>query len=257
MCKVLGISRSSFYYKPTIKRVNTVLENEVIEIFNENKKVYGTRKIKDNLTNQASRRKIGQIMTKYGLISKYTLKRYKNHKSAVNEEKIANAVNREFNNRAISEVAVSDLTYVRIGNAWNYICTIIDLYNREIIGFSVGKSKSSELVKKAFYKIKRPLSEISIFHTDRGSEFTSKAIDEIIETFNITRSLSKKGCPYDNAVAEAAYNIIKTEFVYGEKFNSTAELEVKFSSYVDWYNNVRIHGSLGYLSPAQFRLANR
>ncbi len=254
MCKFLCISRSRFYYKPAIKTTDSELENSIIEIFNNSHKNYGTRKIKEMLNKPVSRRKIGLIMAKYSLVSKYTLKRYKNHKSAVNEAMIPNAVNREFNCRALSEVAVSDLTYVRVGNAWNYICTIIDLHNREIIGFSVGKSKDSELVRRAFYVISRPLSKISIFHTDRGSEFTNKAIDEIIETFNITRSLSKKGCPYDNAVAESTYNIIKTEFVFGEKFNTTSELEVKFYAYVNWYNNERIHSSLGYLTPIGYRL---
>jgi len=95
---------------------------------------------------------------------------------------------------------------------------------------------------------------ISIFHTDRGSEFANKAIDEVIDTFNIKRSLSKKGCPYDNAVAESAYNIIKTEFVFGEKFNTISELGIRFHAYVNWYNNERIHGSLRYLTPVEYRL---
>lgn len=254
MCNLLDISRSSFYYKPVAKAVDSKLENRIIEIFNKNHKNYGTRKIKEKLDKPVSRRKIGAIMAKYNLISKYTLKRYKHHKSAVNEDLTPNIVNRDFKNRALSEVTVSDLTYVRVGNAWNYICTIIDLHNREIIGFSVGKNKDSELVKRAFHSINKPISEISIFHTDRGSEFANKAIDEVIDTFNIKRSLSKKGCPYDNAVAESAYNIIKTEFVFGEKFNTISELGIRFHAYVNWYNNERIHGSLGYLTPVEYRL---
>ena len=141
MCNLLGVSRSSFYYKPVVKSVDTKLENRIIEIFNKSHKNYGTRKIKEKLNKPVSRRKIGFIMAKYNLISKYTLKRYKNHKSAVNEALIPNAVNREFNGRALSEVTVSDLTYVRVGNAWNYICTIIDLHNREIIGFLLARER--------------------------------------------------------------------------------------------------------------------
>lgn len=202
MCKSLGISCSSYYYKPIMKTIDSKLENQVIEIFNKSLKNYGTRKIKEKLEMPVSRRKIGLIMSKYNLVSKYTLKRYKNHKTAVNEDEIPNEVNREFNGRALSEVVVSDLTNVRVETAWNYICTIIDLYNREIIGFSIGKNKDAELVKKAFYKINRTLNEINIFYTDRGSEFKNKAIDEIIDTFNITsnitRSLSQKGSPYES-----------------------------------------------------------
>lgn len=102
MCNLLGVSRSSFYYKPVVKSVDTKLENRIIEIFNKSHKNYGTRKIKEKLNKPVSRRKIGFIMAKYNLISKYTLKRYKNHKSAVNEALIPNAVNREFNGRALS-----------------------------------------------------------------------------------------------------------------------------------------------------------
>ena len=79
-------------------------------------------------------------------------------------------------------------------------------------------------------------------------------IDEIINIFGIKRSLSKKGCPYDNAVAEATYKIIKTEFAFNRRFESFEELERELFDYVNWYNNIRIHGSLNYRSPVQYRL---
>ena len=105
------------------------------------------------------------------------------------------------------EVVISDLTYVRVKDKWCYICILIDLFNREIIGYSAGRKKSAELVYDAFLNSSVNLSKIRIFHTDRGSEFKNKLIDDIMSTFNIKRSLSHKGCPYDNAVAEATYKI--------------------------------------------------
>ena len=139
---------------------------------------------------------------------------------------------------------------------WNYICLIIDLFNREIIGYAVGKNKNAELVYKAFGTIKTNLNNINIFHTDRGNEFKNKIIDEVLKTFNIDRSLSKKGCPYDNAVAEATYKIIKTEFAFNRIFESFEELEIELFDYVNWYNNFRIHGSLDYLTPVEYRVVN-
>ena len=195
-------------------------------------------------------------MQKYNLVSKYTLKHYKKHYTDVNNAEINNVVDRNFDRKDSLDVIVSDLTYVKVGSNWNYICTILDLYNREIIGYSVGKNKTSDLVLEAFKNISRPLSKINIFHSDRGSEFKNKAIDELLKTHKITRSLSAKGTPYDNAVAEATYKIIKTEFVFGEKFNNTKELKLEFFDYVNWYNNHRIHGSLNYLTPVQVRLQN-
>lgn len=106
---------------------------------------------------------------------------------------------------------------------------------------------------KAYGKIKANLNNINIFHTDRGDEFKNKIIDEVLTTFNIDRSLSQKGCPYDNAVAEATYKIIKTEFAFNRIFESFEELETDLYEYVNWYNNIRIHGSLNYLTPVEYK----
>lgn len=126
---------------------------------------------------------------------------------------------------------------------------ILDLYNREIIG----KNKRAELVYKAFSRIKENLKNIQIFYTDRGNEFKNKIIDEVLETFQITRLLSKKDCPYDNAVAEATYKIIKTEFAFNRIFSSFEEIETELFDHVNWYNNIRIHGLLNYLTPISYK----
>ena len=100
------------------------------------------------------------------------------------------------------------------------------------------------------------LGDIRLFHTDRGNEFKNQIIEELLETFNIERSLSHKGCPYDNAVAEAVFKIIKTEFVWNETFSSLEELKLKLWDYIHWYNYHRIHSSLGYQTPIQYRENN-
>ncbi|EUJ35770.1 IS3 family transposase, partial [Brochothrix campestris] len=92
------------------------------------------------------------------------------------------------------------------------------------------------------------------FHTDRGKEFDNRLIDEALETFNIQRSLSMKGCPYDNAVAEATFKVFKTEFANQAHFSNLNQLELELNDYVHWFNNIRIHGTLGYLTPTEFKL---
>jgi transposase InsO family protein len=149
-------------------------------------------------------------MKKYGLISTYTKKQYKVHSPKCNEDKIANVVNREFDKEEALDVVVSDLTYVNVKGKWNYICLIIDLFNLEFIGYAAGKKKNAELVTEAFKSIKRTLDQINILHTDRGNEFKNNTIDDILDSFDTERSLSNKGCPYDNAVAEAAFKVVKT-----------------------------------------------
>lgn len=235
MCRTLNIPRSLVYYKKKARVHNTKLENAVIAEFRASKNNYGSRKIKKELAKQnivASRRKIRQIMNKYRLVSNYTIKQYKVHKTSCNEDKTENIVNREFNNRRDLEIVVSDLTYVNVAGKWHYICLLINLFNREIVGYSAGAKKDASLVYEAFMNTNINLTKVNIFHTDRDNEFKNKVIDEVLEAFKIKRSLSKKGCPYDNAVAEASYKIIKTEFAFNRIFKSLAELKKELRSYV-------------------------
>lgn len=245
------------YYKPKAKENDdTELTKRIKAIFYSNRKAFGTRKIKEFLGYDdvlASRRKIGRIMKQEGLISTYTIKQYKKHSSKVNEDEVINVVNPEFEIRDYLEVIVSDLTYVRVKDKWHYICLIIDLFNREIIGYAAGKNKTADLVYKAFSRINYPSDKIKIFHTDRGNEFKNTTIEGILETFDVKRSLSAKGNPYDNAVSEAGMKVIKTEFIYQETSISLEELETKLFDYINWYNNIRIHGSLGYQTPIAYR----
>lgn len=256
MCRILAISRSVIYYIHKEISYDSKLENIIIKIFKKSRNNYGTRKIKielEKLSYKVSRRKIAQVMKKYSLISNYTIKQYKVYKSKCNDEKVENIENRKFDQTNNLNVVVSDLTYVNVNGKWNYICLIIDLFNREIVGYSAGTNKDARLVNQAFRTIKSPLNKINIFHTDRGTEFKNILIDDLLETFKITRSLSKKGCPYDNAVAEATFKIIKTEFAFNRIFNNFNELNLSLFDYVNWYNNERIHGSLGYLTPIAYK----
>lgn len=122
------------------------------------------------------------------------------------------------------------------------------------MGYSTDPNKDALLVYRAFASIKVDLRRIQLFHTDRGNKFKNKLIDDALETFNIQRPLSKKGCPYDYAVAEATFKIIKTEFVRGRHFDSLEELTRELHDYVHWFNNIRIHGKLGYVSPIDYKL---
>lgn len=257
MCKVLQLPRSTYYYEATECESEDNIISAIVEIFHANRQTYGTRRIKVELKKKGlivSRRRIGRIMKEQGLVSKYTVAQFKPHKTASNDSRQINELNRQFDQKEELAVVVSDLTYVRVNKRWHYICVLIDLYNREIIGYSAGLHKDSSLVYKAFASIKGDLRRIQLFHTDRGSEFKNKLIDDALKTFHIQRSLSLKGCPYDNAVAEATFKTIKTEFVKGNPFNSLAHLASELRDYVNWFNHTRIHGTLGYLSPIEYKL---
>ena len=190
------------------------------------------------------------------LFSSYSISHFKVHKGKTNESEVPNELNRQFNAQKEYAAVVSDLTYVRVNYKWNYICLLVDLFNREIIGCSAGSKKDANLVMDTFATVRADLGRIQMFHTDRGSEFNNLIIDEVLDTFNIRRSLSLKGCPYDNAVAESTFKIFKTEFVHGRNFENLDRLKIELADYVNWFNNFRIHSSLGYLSPKEFKAQN-
>ena len=124
-------------------------------------------------------------MKQEGLVSNYTTAQFKPHIAACSESKTENVLNRQFQGREYRNVAVSDLTYVRAGTQWNYICVLADLFNREIIGYSAGEYKTGELVKEAFQSVEGSLADIRLFHTDRGNEFKNQTIEELLEAFDI------------------------------------------------------------------------
>lgn len=132
---------------------------------------------------------------------------------------------------------------------------IVGLCNREVVGRSAGPRKDARLVRSAFATLSFPISNIEVFHMDRGSEFDNAEIDLMLEAFGIERLLSAKGCPYDNAVDESTNGILKAELIHREAFGTTRGLRAKFSDYVHWYNNFRIHSTLGYMSLVEFRKA--
>lgn len=141
------------------------LTNLIEDIFRNSRDIYGQRKIKKELEKQGwqvSRRRIGRIMKEQGLVSKYTGAQFNPMKSSVNESEVRNKLNREFNQNEALKVIVSDLTYVRVKQKWHYICVLVDLYNREIIGYSAGPHKSASLVHRAFGTVKYNLNRFKL-----------------------------------------------------------------------------------------------
>lgn len=183
MFRLLKVNRSSLYYQKDTKNIKHQEDEKLVylikTIFKRSRNNYGTRKIKIGLMKsgyQISRRRIGLIMKENGLGSIYTVKYYKLHKTSYNNDKIDNVLNRKFNQKKKMNVIISDLTYINVTGKWNYICLILDLFNREIVGYSAGVNKDAKLVKEAIYSISYDLSKIELFHTDRGNEFKNKKL---------------------------------------------------------------------------------
>ena len=132
------------------------------------------------------------------------------------------------------------------------MCLPVGLANRGIVGHSAGRTRDAGLVLAAFATLDFPLTDVQVFHTDRGGEFDSTRIDELLDVFDIKRSLSRKGNPYDNAVVESMNRLLKKELVYRNHYTTIEQLGHDLNDYVWWFNNQRLHSTLGYRSPKEF-----
>ena len=132
------------------------------------------------------------------------------------------------------------------------MCLLADLANRGIAGHSVGQARDASLVLGAFATLDFPLTDVQVFHTDRGSEFDNTRIDELLDVFGIKRSLSRKGNPYDNAVVESTNRLLKKELVYRNSYATIEQPGRDPDDYVWQSDNQRLHSTPGYRSPKEF-----
>ncbi|MFZ3542191.1 IS3 family transposase [Bifidobacterium adolescentis] len=256
-CRILGVPRSTYYWMiehPEAERVDPIA-GDVHAIWRDSHERYGARKIKAALERRgvtASRRRIVNIMKRRGMTSAYARRTFKPHKTRVNEARLANILDREFDGYEPRTHLASDLTYVRVGGKWAYVCLLIDLANRSIAGHSADTGRTADLVMAAFATLDFPLTEVEVFHTDRGSEFDNAKIDELLDVFDIRKSLSRKGNPYDNAVVESTNRLLKKELIYRNHYTSLEQLRSDLNDYVWWSDDQRLHSTLGYRSPKEF-----
>jgi putative transposase len=167
----------------------------------------------------------------------------------------ANLLNRKFSVDAPNKVLVSDITYVRTAAGWAYLTVFIDLFSRMVVGWSVSRSLSTDMVLAALNQAikSRKLPPGVMIHSDRGCPYASEAFREVLQKHGFVQSMSRKGNCWDNAVAESFFRIYKTEMAYHCKFSDDVDVWRKSFEYVEsYYNRKRMHGSIGYLTPAAF-----
>lgn len=150
-----------------------------------------------------------------------------------------------------------DITYIKTCLGWVYLAVVLDLFNREVIGYSVSKNIDTELVKNALGNAvaNRGLHEGLVFHSDRGSQYSSRSYRSMLNEFGLTPSMSAPGCPYDNAAMESFFAGLKKEWVFRKSYANIEEVKEDIFKYIEmFYNRKRIHSSLGYMTPVAYRL---
>jgi len=261
MCRVLQVSRSCYYHWLRVEHQEDIKLNELIkDIFKTSRQTYGTRRIKKRLQTLhsliLSRRKIGHIMKKLSL-NTGTKRRFRvqttnsNHNYAI----APNLLNRDFYTSTIDTIYVGDITYIRIQEGWLYLATVIDLYSRKIVGWSMDKNMTTTLVNDALImalKVRNPDKGL-IWHTDRGTQYASDSHRKLLNAYGIVHSMSRKGNCWDNAVAESFFHSLKTELIHHTKFETRSQAQQAIFEYIEvFYNRQRLHSSNDYLSPVDF-----
>lgn len=263
LCKVLNISRSSFYYcfhkeKKLTKREleNQSLRCKIIELYTKADKRYGAVKIRIKLSELGINISVGRVkrlMNKMTLPKMSTVKppkyRAKECKCDVARQ---NIVHQSFNTETPNQKWVSDITYIQAGGKWYYLCIIMDMFARKIIAWKISsrinKQLTMDTLKQAYES--RDCPKGIIFHSDRGSQYTSKEFRQLLDEMNFLESYSKKGYPYDNAVAESFFKFLKRDEVYRRNYTSKQEMERAIFSYIEgFYNNDRPHSANNNKSP--------
>ena len=261
MCKLLKVSRSSYYKylnkKPSSRELeNNEIEKEIINIHKASKNRYGAHKINESLKILGitiSLKRTQRLMRKLGIKS-IIIKKYRPSSSKKKIEEQENVLKRDFQANTINEKWVTDITYIHtINEGWCYLASVLDLYSKKIIGHAMSKVIDTTLALQAVknaIQIQKPTKRL-ILHSDLGCQYTSSAFKEYIDNTKIvTHSFSSKGCPYDNACIESFHASLKKEEVYQVKYFDFHAAKLAIFEYIEsWYNRKRIHSSIGYITP--------
>ncbi len=263
MCEVLDVNRSGYYAHKNAPPISHQNEDErltvlIIKSFNDSRQTYGTERIQADLREQGesvSRRRIGRLMKKAGLICK-TTKKFKATTNSNHNERISpNLLNRNFKVDTPNTVWVGDITYIWTDMGWLYLATVIDLFSRKVVGWSMADHMRTSLVNDAMQMAiwQRKPPKGLIWHTDRGSQYASKEHRALLKTHKIQQSMSRKGDCWDNAVAESFFHTLKTELVFHERYKTKEQAHASIFEYIEvFYNRKRRHSASGMMSPANF-----
>ena len=277
VCPVLGVTQSGFHFwrrrEPSMREQERErLSVEIRGVFDANRGRYGAPRIhqamceRHGYTGRLNRLQV--LMRTMGLRAKAGRK-FKMTTDSAHQLPIApNLLGQDFScnpsaestshAKAPDQVWLSDITYLWTREGWLYVCAVLDLYTRRIVGWAIADHMTRELVLDALrmaQAVRKPLPGL-IFHSDRGSQYASHEVRAWLTTHAMRQSMSGTGNCYDNAPMESFWHSMKVEETHGQDFATRTEATHSVFGYIEgWYNTIRMHSSLGYRSPAQFERA--
>jgi putative transposase len=261
-CEVMNVSRSGYYAwrnRPAkiISEFKLKLYRRTKALFKESRQSLGSRQLMKNLRKEGfdvGRDKVIRLMETLDLKVKqriaYKVTTMRKHSHSVAD----NIVDQQFNPEQANEIWAGDVTYLRTGQGWMYLAVVMDLYSRRIIGWSIHKRMTVDLVERAMQmalNIRQPAKGL-IFHSDRGSQYTSHRFQKQLKDNNIIASMSGRGACWDNAVVERFFGSLKNEWLLNIYHLTRYDMKEDVEAYIRYYNQIRLHTSNGDCSPIEF-----
>jgi putative transposase len=266
MCGVLAVSESGFYAwrkRPTCRRKqeDAHLTQEIRQVFEVHQMRYGAPRIHRDLHDEGiscSRKRVARLMRAEELSARSKRRRVVTTKRDETHPVAPNLLNRDFHAEEPDKKWVTDITYIPTKQGWLYLAVILDLYSRMVVGWSMSGSCDERLVEHALEQAlarRRPKAGL-LHHSDRGSQYTSQAYQAYLRRYGIQPSMSRKGNCWDNAAMESFFGTLKDECVRETFYSSHDEARSALFIYIEaYYNRIRRHSTLGYMSPLQYEKA--
>ena len=258
MCKFFGVSRSGYYRFVSHMDMpdrDLLLAEKIRECQAESKQTYGYRRVVIWLENEGIHRNpktVLRVMQKYNLISVVRRKKYRNYGQTLH--KYPNLLNRDFHADRPNQKWVTDISYIHTNQGVLYLSVIRDLYDNSIVAYKTGTVQNINLVLstiKVARKKEKVTAELQL-HSDQGFQYTSHQYFKLTKSYGITPSMSRRGNPYDNALAENFFSILKTECIYRQKIKTYEEARLLIDEYIHFYNYQRIQLKTK-LTPMEYR----
>jgi len=263
MCKLLNVSRSGYYAwqkRPESRRSrqNRALEDKIRVLHKASHGIYGSPRVHRDLGDagvRCGKNRVARIMRSAGIRSR-TKRKFKATTNSKHNLPVApNLLDQNFTVEAPDRTWVGDITYIPTDEGWLYLAILLDLYNREVVGWAASSRMTRQLVIEALQMAlgRRDPGQGLVHHTDRGSQYASFDYQDILKEHDIVCSMSRKGNCYDNAVAESFFGRLKSEWVNHDRYLSRSEAIQSLFYYIEiFYNRKRRHSSIGYVTPQEY-----
>jgi transposase InsO family protein len=262
LCQIMQVSRSAYYawYQCPAKLISAEtlhLYRRAKELFNASRQSLGSRELSKKLRSEGfeiGREATRTLMKRLKLVVKqrqaYKVTTQRKHGDSVAD----NLLNQNFNPVAANEIWAGDITYLRTAEGWMYLAIVMDLYSRRIVGWAIDKRMKQDLVNRALimaYNLRQP-SKGLIFHSDRGSQYTSQIYRKLLKAFGMRASMGDVGACWDNAVVERFFGSLKHDWLFKVHQPTRELMKQDVAAYIKYYNLDRLHTSNGDMTPVQY-----